>query len=369
MKKLLLGTTALVGASVLMAGAAYAAKPTLKVGAYVKFEILASDQDLERIKGGSPNRGYGFVTDSEVTVTGSGTTDAGMKWLARVEIETDTSANNNTDETWVRFSGSWGQINLGSEDGAEDLMQYHSSTAHKAGDGGVDGDFYDAIDWNAANSRFAAGAKLSEDTGDDPKITYFTPRVGGLQAGVSFTPDLGGNGRNTSADDAASDDFQSSFGFGVNFVQKFGGAKVQVSAVGHIAEHEDDDATPKEELRAWAVGAAVNYGNWAVGGSYQDVGDGGEFKSVGDDDATSWNAGVGYSEGPVKLGLSYIHAEVEDPAGGEDEADAVIFGVSYSLGGGASVYGDFFWFDTDSAASGGTDNDGVGFLIGTAVRF
>ena len=47
MNKLLLGTTALVGASILMAGAAYAAKPTLKVKAYVKFEILASDQDLE----------------------------------------------------------------------------------------------------------------------------------------------------------------------------------------------------------------------------------------------------------------------------------------------------------------------------------
>ena len=308
------------------------------------------------------------MTDSEVHVNGSGTTDAGMKWSAHIEMETDAGSSGN-DETWVRFSGSWGQINLGTEDGAEDLMEYHSSSAHKAGDGGVDGDFYDAIDWNAANPRFAAGAKLAQDSGDDPKITYFTPRVGGLQAGVSFTPDLGGNGRNTSADDAASDDFQSSWGFGVNFVQKIGGAKVQVSAVGHIADHEDDDATPDEELRAWAVGAAVNYGNWAVGGSYQDVGDGGELKSVGDDDATSWNVGVGYSQGPVKLGLSYIHAEVEDPAGGDDEADAVIFGVTYSLGGGASVYGDFFWFDTDSAASGGTDNDGVGFLIGTAVRF
>ncbi len=383
MNKLLLGTTALVGASLLMAGSAYAqAKPTVKVGGYFKFEVLASDQDEEELNGASPNRGYAFVTDSEVTVTGSGKTDAGMKWTARVEIETDTNATGNTDEAWLRLSGSWGQVNLGNEDGAEDLMQHNAKNAvGGAGDGGVDGDFYDAFHWDSVNSRFIAGAKLEPDSGDDTKITYFTPRVGGLQAGVSFTPDLGSAGRKQGPDNNG--DFESAWGFGVNFVQKIGGAKVSVSGVAHIAESEvkktvtvinSNTSTTSfsraEDLRAWAVGAAVGYGNWTVGAGYTDSGDGGESKTIiGDDDSTSWNAGIGYSQGPVKLGLSWIHVEVEDPAGGEDEGDAVILGATYSLGGGASVYGDFFWFDTDSANTPADDNEGVGFLIGTAVKF
>ena len=376
MNKLLLGTTALVGASILMAGAAYAAKPKVTVKAYVKFEVLGSSQDLEAITGNAPNRGYGFATDSEVTVEGDGVTDAGMKWKAHIEMETDAGSSGN-DETWIRFSGSWGQINLGSEDGAEDLMQHGAQKAHTAGDGGVDGDWVDAIDWNAVNGRLVPSAKLDQDSSDAVKATYFTPRVGGLQLGVSFTPDTDTKGRSISGDQDGK--FESSWGIGVNFVKKIGGANVAISAVGHIAESEvkktvtvinSNTSTTTfsraEDLRAWAVGASVGYGNWRVGANYQDNGDGGE--STGGLDSTSFAVGVGYSQGPVNLGVSYLHSEVEDSAGGEDEGDAVVVGATYSLGGGASVYGDFFWFDTEDQAGVGV-NDGVGFLIGTAVKF
>ncbi|MCH9052029.1 MAG: porin, partial [Proteobacteria bacterium] len=235
MNKLLLGTTALVGASILMAGAAYAAKPKVTVKAYVKFEVLGSSQDLEAITGKKPNRGYGFATDSEVTVEVDGVTDAGMKVKAHIEMETDAGSSGN-DETWIRFSGSWGQINLGSEDGAEDLMQHGTQKAHTAGDGGVDGDWVDAIDWTSVNGRLVAGAKLAQDSSDAVKATYFTPRVGGLQLGVSFTPDKGTSGRKVGPDNDGS--FESSWGIGVNFVKKIGGANVAISAVGHIAEAE-----------------------------------------------------------------------------------------------------------------------------------
>ena len=146
MNKLLLGTTALVGASLLMAGGAYAAKPKMKLGGGIEVELGASTQDAEAfsdIQGNAsvgPQRGYALITDAELHFNFSGKTDAGMKWKAQIQFEADANVAGNTpatesaiDETWIRFSGSWGQINLGTEDGAEDLMHVSSEGSASRG--------------------------------------------------------------------------------------------------------------------------------------------------------------------------------------------------------------------------------------------
>ena len=379
MNKLLLGTTAIVGASLVMAGGAYAAKPKVKVNGGIQFEFGGSTQDLETFQDSAgattagPNRGYAFGTNSEVHINVSGKTDAGMKWKARVEFETDTNVASQAkesaiDELWIRFSGSWGQIHLGNEDGAEDLMHFSGEQAvKKAGAGGVDGHWDDFVGWREVNSRFAHEPTLTEDSSDATKITYFTPRIGGLQVGVSFTPDTGANGQSFSTDQDG--DFENTLGFGVQFKKKFGGVKVAAAVVGHFGEIEDEPGEDKEDLAAWMVGAEIGYGGWKLGGAYQDNGDGGEDVSSSDQDSTAWDVGLGYSSGPVILGLSYLHAEVEKGDDGEDEGDTVNFGATYMLGGGARVFAEVFWFDTESAESSGTTNDGYGFILGAGVKF
>ena len=379
MNKLLLGTTAIVGASLVMAGGAYAAKPKVKVNGGIQFEFGGSTQDLETFQDSAgattagPNRGYAFGTNSEVHINVSGKTDAGMKWKARVEIEADTNVaeqekESAIDELWIRFSGSWGQIRLGNEDGAEDLMHISGEgAAKKAGAGGVDGHWDDYVGWREVNSRFAHEPTLTEDSSDATKITYFTPRIGGLQVGVSFTPDTGANGQSFSTDQDG--DFENTLGFGVQFKKKFGGVKVAAAVVGHFGEIEDEPGEDKEDLAAWMVGAEIGYGGWKLGGAYQDNGDGGEDVSSSDQDSTAWDVGLGYSSGPVILGLSYLHAEVEKGDDGEDEGDTVNFGATYMLGGGARVFAEVFWFDTESAESSGTTNDGYGFILGAGVKF
>ncbi len=101
MNKLLLGTTALVGASLLMAGGAYAAKPKVTWGGAIEFTAGGSDQDIEaKAFGGSadagsagPSLGYAFRTNSEIKFNAIGKTDAGMKWKSEVPLETDTSVS------------------------------------------------------------------------------------------------------------------------------------------------------------------------------------------------------------------------------------------------------------------------------------
>ena len=81
-----------------------------------------------------------------------------------------------------------------------------------------------------------------------------------------------------------------------------------------------------------------------------------------------WSFGVGYSQGPVTLGVSYLHVEVET-AGGDDEGDAVAVSATYSLGGGARVWTDLIYFDTDDASDSTNDNNGFGFILGASVKF
>jgi predicted porin len=386
MNKLLLGTTALVGASLLLAGPVDAAKPKVKVNGGIVIELGGSTQDLESFQDSAgsssagPLRGYAINTSSEVHINVSGKTDAGMKWKARVEFETDTNVASQAkesaiDELWIKFSGSWGQIHLGNEDGAEDLMHFSGEQAvKKAGAGGVDGHWDDFVGWREVNKRFAHEPTLKEDSSDGTKISYYTPRVGGLQLGVSFTPDTGAAGQAFTTDNNA--DFENTWGLGVNYKKKFGGVKVGIAGVAHIGEAEpegpNDDTL--EDLRAWMVGFNLEYGNWKFGAGYQDNGDGGQAKStVGDDDSRAWDVGLGYAAGPLHLGVSWLHAEVDDPGGADandkDEGDTVNVGATYMLGGGARVYAEVFWFDTESGDSHPTNNDGFGFILGTGVKF
>jgi predicted porin len=370
-----------------MAGGAYAAKPKGKVKGNIEFTAGGSTQDVENAAFGGaagpgsagPTLGHAFRMNSEIAISASGKTDAGMKWKAEVQIEADTNvASEQTtesaiDETWIRFSGSWGKIEIGNQDGAEDgYLVGGDKAVSKAGDGGIDGNWQDFIDVLPTNSRLFDEPDDNLDSGDATKISYFTPRIGGVSAGVSFTPDTGAHGQATDTDETTGNsagDVLNTWGIGVDFKKKISGVSVLVSGVVHLGDPQNEAF---EDLLTWGIGANIGFGNWQIAGGYVDNGDSKQAKSnTDDDDASGWSAGIGYSQGPVHLGLSYLHSEVEDGANGDDESDIFVLGATYMLGGGARVFTDIFWLDTDEADRTGsvTDNEGFGFLVGAQVKW
>ncbi len=392
MKTQLLATTAIVGAALLFAAPALAqnvtgggkgTKVTLTGG--IDFQVGIVDQDLEGFNdaAGSADcsatdldcstRDYGFITNSEIAVKASGKTDAGMKWSGKIEFETDTNATGNTDEVQVTLSGSWGALVLGNEDGAEDLMHYSSEQAIAgAGSGGVDGDWQDWSNFTASGV-FAREPTLAADTSDSTKASYYTPRINGVQLGVSFTPDRGASGQAPSRDNAASSDPEEFWGLGANYVQKFGDFSVAVGAVGSLADQEDP---AEEDVEAWMVGAVLGFGPWKIGAAYQDNRDSfvGSGAAGTNGDLIGWDVGIGFKQGPFKAGLNYLHSESDhglvgglDP--GENELDLVTLGGTYTLGKGLVVYLEGFWLDTDHADSNDIDNEAIGVILGTTVKF
>src|SRR5687768_3871174 len=110
MKKILLGTTTLIGAAVLFAGAASADTPKVTVGGFADFQLGVVGEDLDTNK-----RGHAFRSDTEVTFRIDGKTDGGLGYGGGVDLEADTSDDAksqgaNASRTFVYFDGNWGRV-------------------------------------------------------------------------------------------------------------------------------------------------------------------------------------------------------------------------------------------------------------------
>ena len=95
MKKILLGTSALVGAATLLAGAAFAETPKVTVGGYANFEAgYVSDDDSSTgtaghktvLNNAAHQRGQAFRSDTQVDFKIDGKNDAGLGYGGEVDL-------------------------------------------------------------------------------------------------------------------------------------------------------------------------------------------------------------------------------------------------------------------------------------------
>jgi outer membrane protein OmpU len=181
--KLLLGSTALAGAGVLLAGTA-PAKADIEVvlGGFTEFGVVAGSRNTVTDGANGGDRKYGFWMDNEIHFEANGATDGGVLYGSKIWVEVGTGGlegdafDTVTDEAALFFSGNFGRVELGLEDGVEDDMYVGGEDA-QAGTGGIDGDI--------PNINFVQFTT----TDDAAKVSYFTPRLAGFQLGASFTPD------------------------------------------------------------------------------------------------------------------------------------------------------------------------------------
>jgi hypothetical protein len=117
MKKVLLGTSALLGAG-LVASPAFAADGIkLSVGGFFKTAYMVNLDDDREGEPGNDTATDGFFSDSEIYFRGSTVLDNGLEVGARVELEGEDDSDQ-IDEAWIFFSGGFGEIHIGSEDEA-----------------------------------------------------------------------------------------------------------------------------------------------------------------------------------------------------------------------------------------------------------
>ena len=104
----------------------------------------------------------------------------------------ESSSETTFDEAYVYIGGTWGRLEFGDTDDvvAGGLVIY----APSVGIGQVDGDY-------GSFSRLSLDDyyPFYPDIGTSTKINYYTPRIAGFQAGISYSPHLSDNGQSVVA--------------------------------------------------------------------------------------------------------------------------------------------------------------------------
>ena len=392
MKKTLYGTTALVAAGVAMGAASPAGaaeKITLGVSGYMQYFLIYADQ----AEGGTPGGAAANVTtgvvnpassqssvdvknNGEIWFKGSTKLDNGISIGVDVQFESFQSGDQ-VDEQYMWISSpSLGRLIVGDENGVAYLMHIWSLGQGMGIDTGTVnslGAYQNTSGGTFFNSPLGNTQGRAMDN-DSAKISYISPRVFGIQAGVSYTPRFTQDTNNAATTAAPSHGWEGALQY-----------KTEVAGVGIGAMAGYKWASPADavaladdaDIQLWKANAELNYAGFRVSGGYlnQVSGLAAANNSI---KGHSYIINASYSAGPWGASVGYFHGEAEDlvTVAGSDEHDKYIVEGRYTLGPGINLVGSVFGFDLDvegtpiqQEAAGEVDNDGWGAAIGVKMSF
>ena len=372
-KKQLMAGTALVAATMFIAGGAVAAekkmmKPSISVNGYYE-AVVGGILDEDLGAGASDTSALDVRTEGEIHFNGRATLDSGLKVHARVELEAmdehaappdRKGAGDPIDEYFISVSGSFGQIILGGTGGApvKMLTGLSGSWATSVGETfNFDNNWVPPAHF-PPNHYYLQHSRL--DTGDIDKATYISPKFGGFQVGLTYAPS-GHNSQGWGNDRIPADTMiHDGLEGAVSYSGKFGDVGFGVGA-GMTAYQGPNDSVTAADRSDWLVAARLDFG----GGFRVSV----AHKRVTNDNEAQQSqitdAGVRYVAGANSFSLVGSVGEMDN----SDESHTAIMGsYARSLGAGVKVHTNLLWNDT-SNGDGTVENSGVALITGIKVGF
>ena len=374
MRKQLMAGTALVAATMLVAGGAAAQdkkmmKPSISVNGYYEGVVGGIlDEDNDTAAGQADTPALDTRTDAEVYFNGRATTDNGMKIHAHIQLEgmdehaaghNAGSADDPIDEYFISVSGSFGKIILGGTGGAPVKMLTGLSGSWATGVGetlNFDNSWVPPAH-HPAKHYLLQHSRL--DTGDVEKITYISPKFGGFQVGVTYGP----SGHNSGGDNNDRINAETTLHDGlegaVSYTGKFGDVGFGVGA--GMTAYQGSNNGMIEDRSDWLVAARIDFG----GGFRVSV----AHKQVTDDDEARQSqltdAGVRFVQGANSFSLVGSMGEMDN----DDAAHTAIMGsYARAMGPGVKVHMNLLWNETTSE-DGESENTGLAAISGIKVVF
>lgn len=367
MKKQLLTTTALVafGLGSATSGTVMANALKLGLGGWQEGILGVADNENSVRK----STGFDVQHDGEIHFKASTTLDNGLKIRTRVELESATSSADQIDEAYVSVSGKWGEIRVGSEDNAAHLMVTPTMGSWATNVG--QNTNFDVTDWIIvpAGHNFTFSSRLELREGDAEKVTYFTPRVAGFQAGVSYMPS--GEEDKNGSNAPVTVDIKDGWAAAANYRAKFGGVGVGLAA--GYAEANRAGGTPGSveqpgDPKGYSFSGKVSLAGITLAAGYMnrlnfDTGAG--TQSGG----TALDLGAKYDFGKNHVSLGYVRNEAEGSKANsrDDESNRLMASYRRDLAKGVQYRLNFIYADFDGETSGNSD-DNEGVAVTTSVR-
>ena len=309
MRKLLLGTTALAAAATLTANAALA---DVSISGAFEWSYNSRSSNI------AANDGTVFGTDSSITIGFTNKTDSGLDIAYTQSMDTDNEVFGNAENS-LSIGGGFGTIILGHNDAAADAYIQDES---------------DLIAEDSAPVQAAAAIGTSSSMalaqGDNNKVTYHLPAMGGLTAGVSHY-DSG----ETGATDATS--------MGAKYSLAAAGAAITLS----YATSTTDNAT--QDIDSSTMGMKVVSGDISMlisQGAYE--ASGADYDNMG--------ASISYKmPNGMTIGAYTFDSENDKSAGEEYSRSGAE--VQYTIASGLTAVINVDDYDYKKGANGTTVND------------
>lgn len=363
MRKILLGTTAVIGAALLAPVANAQEAPTVRIGGYFQFYYgytqqsntvannvvfsqpanvqvgnVTSTQVPQESRGSARAGKTDFASDAEVHVFVNGKMANGLTYGAVFEIAFDVSEGTGTaggrrnvysknsaflDEAYGFIaSPRFGQLRFGDEDGVlGGLMNVGYVTA--AGTGGVYGF------WQNFTIRPNRTTTSPGDLGDNTKVIYLSPQYFGFDFGVSFAPNSG-----IGQDNGC---IQSYTTFSCDRAYAYTGATSQAiqSVDGQPQRRNENQATVRWRGELAGIGLAAGFGHIGWTPILDATVTGRTVKTLRDGNV--WQAGVQASAYGFTAGLNYMWGQYNffwgsETKGSHKQAEQLFGGLAYTLG-------------------------------------
>ena len=362
MKKILLGTTAVIALGTMTTEAFAADKIALGLGGFMRHYVGLSNGDMVAAasSGQTRDKDIGQFSNTEIYFTGSTTLDNGLKVAVRHEYEADGAATQNADKNWLSISSdAMGTVTIGSTNHYGDGAQVRVPNAGNF-------DWGDTDAWSgqttAAGTAVAAFAPSSMDItdmgGDSVKLKYESPSFSGVSVGASYTAAEVG-----SAHDArrVAGTAQDGYTFGIAYSGDMGGTAVSA------------DVTHANFNTAWEVthvGLNVGMAGFTVGGGYSDYSD--TRTGTSSNDGKAWELGVSYATGPYTVSAGYMNADNKGTTAtaGSNEDTKWNVSATYDMGAGVALTGTYYNSEADAEGTAATTKTSVsGVIAGIEVGF
>ena len=358
MKKILMSTSALVAAGLMLAPGDSLAKVKIGVGGYFSTTMGVSDNenDFEVDPAGGTGQderdSFNMVQDSEIYFRGNTKLDNGTRVDVIIQLETDQANGTDIDESYLKFTGGFGDVRIGSTAAATAVLR---NTAKYTGPYRLD-----TPDLNNFISVPGAVTVVNGNThalagNDVEKIAYISPIMNGLRFGASWIPDTAaGNNRAIVGGNNAS---LQAWDIGVQYGNKT--FKADLSTGEFVGQQSNGGKWVRGGINA-------TFGATSIGVSMmnRDNNKGALRLTTDSDDGDSVDIGLQHKVGAYTVGVAYFNSTAALDAAGDDEETAMSLGASTAIGPGVTGSVGLYSVSHSDVTNTATNNNNGWALIG-----
>ncbi|MBA4749422.1 MAG: hypothetical protein H2057_02255 [Alphaproteobacteria bacterium] len=300
----------------------------------VVYYVFNGKKNTKDQNGGKGNGHHIDIQDARLNVEAIGVAElyGGLEYSALFGIVGDPEdGQTSVEETRIKLRGPWGFLIAGNSRGVDDRMSRGAFSVMGA-TGGFNGNYDRVVNMSTG---VLGGVDMVGTQKDANKLTYVTPRVYGLQAGVSVTPDGRQKGyaklRTIGNRDSSDKTFdKNNVSLGLNYNHKFanglgltatatavfGNAQIarrlEALAANAVANRvaETFYSGDRKRSASYALGLLLDYGAFDFGIEYVDNGKSQVHKAImGRNAGYAFSGAIGYKFGVNRVALGYQHTE------------------------------------------------------------